>query len=488
MHQTSPIKLFEGRLTLHKDKEIFNGDGYIEVQWRPFPRIGLKINCYPTLPFKSLPTGKAHLEAPDNPAISFNVYIYNVHGDREGDRPHLEILGDLTQPETIPKNPIDCSEVRFHLVNLEGNFEDLIHEGGSLWNGRLSLDSEKFKIVVDLLPNAQRMLEKMQKFGGYSITHTGSAVFRKGNAKYEEVEDLLEALYYYFAFLNCRWCGPVLSVGLSNGVRAWDKWDIVTNEWYANVTQSKNTGKTVPISSVRDKLRLTSWQSMWAWTKACHPDLDQVFKGFMAKWEKADWKDSLRTAIFLYVEANQAAGGTEGAIILAQAALELLADLHSSDCHICKLCKGEFEKINADGRIRWLLEDLDIPVELDLEMHPDLGELRDYCDNGLQSEKFKDGPKAIALHRNAITHPIKGKIETILSKTPDKVKLEILDLAIWYLEMVLLRSFEYNGEYANRLWRFRDNRTGSGFIQQIPWKGISGGSHCDNLPNAIAKE
>jgi hypothetical protein len=156
----------------------------------------------------------------------------------------------------------------------------------------------------------------------------------------------LDALYYYFAFLNCRWCGPVLSVGLSNGIHSWDKWDIVTNEWYANVTQSNNNGKTVAISSVRDKIRLTPWQSMWMWTNgASNSNLNQIFTGFMAKWEKADWKDSLRTAIFLYVEANQAAGGTEGAIVLAQAALELLASLHSIYHLKNKPCKDIFEKL-----------------------------------------------------------------------------------------------------------------------------------------------
>jgi hypothetical protein len=201
----------------------------------------------------------------------------------------------------------------------------------------------------------------------------------------------------------------------------------------------------------------------------------------MKKWDDSFWNASLKTAIFLYVEANQAAGGAEGAIVLAQAALELLASLHS----ICYLndtpCKNIFENIDADERIRWLLEDLSIPVEIDQKTHTDLSDLRNYCGEALKNEKYKDGPKAITLHRNAIIHPYKRKIDNILNKTNDKVKLEILDLAIWYIEMVLLRLFEYNGQYANRLWRFRENRTGSDFSQQVPWNGPLS-PHCINCP------
>ena len=208
----------------------------------------------------------------------------------------------------------------------------------------------------------------------------------------------------------------------------------------------------------------------------------------MSKWDKADWKASLRTAIFLYVEANQAAGGTEGAIVLAQAALELMASLHSVSHLNNRPCKNIFENIEADERIRWLLEDLDIPVEIDQEVHPDLEDLRKYCAGALKNEKYQDGPKAITIQRNAIIHPYKRKIDNILSKTESKVKLEILDLAIWYLEMILLRLFEYNGGYANRLWRFRDDRTGSGFFEKVPWNNIFTRSHCDTCPMPSPKK
>jgi hypothetical protein len=67
------------------------------------------------------------------------------------------------------------------IINFESNFDDYIHEGGYNWNGRLCLRNEKYEIIVDLLPNAKKMIAKMEKFGGYSITHAGSAKLQKGN-------------------------------------------------------------------------------------------------------------------------------------------------------------------------------------------------------------------------------------------------------------------------------------------------------------------
>jgi hypothetical protein len=224
------------------------------------------------------------------------------------------------------------------------------------------------------------------------------------------------------------------------------------------------------------------------WSKyAANSSLNQVFQGFMEKWNDSSWKDSLKIAIFLYVEANQAAGGTEGAIVLAQSALELLTSLHADRYLKKKPCENRFKDIPADERIRWLLEDLDIPVEIDCEIHPDLKELRTHCEKALENEPYKDGPKGVTFLRNAIIHPGKRKVNS-LCKTDDKVKLELLDLSIWYLEMVLLRLFGYTGQYANRLWRFRENRTGDDFIQQVPWDSPFSGSHCDDCPMPLPRK
>ena len=195
-------------------------------------------------------------------------------------------------------------------------------------------------------------------------------------------------------------------------------------------------------------------------------ELNQAFVGFMKKWDDKTVRDSLKTAISLYVEANQASGGTESAIVLSQSTLELLASLHADEHLKGRPCKNRFNDISADERIRWLLEDLVIPVEIP----SDTKEIKIYCNIKLRDQEYKDGPKAITFLRNGIIHPSR-KHTRRLHDTEDKIKLQALSLGIWYVEMVLLRFFNYGGHYANRLWRFHDSsfRGGSGFFQQVPW-------------------
>jgi hypothetical protein len=99
------------------------------------------------------------------------------------------------------------------------------------------------------------------------------------------------------------------------------------------------------------------------------------------------------------------------------------------------------------------------------------------------NQEYKNDPKAITYLRNGIIHPSR-KYTKRLRDTEDKIKLQALSLGIWYVEMILLRLFDYKGHYANRLWRFRNNsfRDGGGFLQQVPWGTLPLDSECDNGP------
>jgi hypothetical protein len=283
--------------------------------------------------------------------------------------------------------------------------------------------------------------------------------------------------------LSGRWCGPILSLGLaSNGIEIWKTWDVITEEWYAILDDLDEEGRQAkkPVSGAGDRLRLTPRASGWTWTEGIEvSELNQAFVGFMKKWDDKTVRDSLKTAISLYVEANQASGGTESAIVLLQSALELLASLHADEHLKGRPCKNRFNDIGADERIRWLLEDLEIPVEIP----SDTKDLKSYSNIKLRDNEYKDGPKAITYLRNGIIHPSR-KLTKRLNETEDKIKLQALSLGIWYVEMVLLRLFNYKGHYANRLWRFHDSSYsgGMGFLQLIPWETSSLDCECDNCP------
>jgi len=53
--------------------------------------------------------------------------------------------------------------------------------------------------------------------------------------------------------------------------------------------------------------------------------LEAVFLGFIKKWKNKIWNEPIEVAIYWYLRSNTMEGGIDGAIILAQSALELLA-------------------------------------------------------------------------------------------------------------------------------------------------------------------
>jgi hypothetical protein len=71
-----------------------------------------------------------------------------------------------------------------------------------------------------------------------------------------------------------------------------------------------------------------------------------------------------------------------------------------------------------------------------------------------------DGPQAFVAVRNQIVHPQKRK-----RIRDGRAYYEALQLGKWYLEMVLLKSFGFKGQYSNRM---RIPRW-TGEVEVVPW-------------------
>lgn len=461
------------KLRLSTANAMCDGIGTIYVRWIPSPSISFKLRCdISHVKYNNLPIGPAKIESIKNSSINFDVFVTNINRQKKETKIDTCIHGDVAYPKTIFYESNECDEAKFHIINF-------IHYPGNLI---ADFDSNDWLIKISEISESHKIYIALETQGGYSITHIGSLRHKDGAFKFSDVSIQLDGLYYFFAFLSGRWCGPVLCSGFFNEKKLWETWDVITKEAYAILDRLDDKGRRIaePVSGPRDRLRLTSGTNGWNWTKLLtETELKQVFKGFMKKWKDESWRAPLKTAIFLYIEANQASGGTGGAIILTQSALELLASLHK-DVHLNnKPCGKIFKNIDADSRIRWLLEDLKIPVEIP----SDTKELKNFCDTDLKGKGFIDGPRAITYLRNGLIHPDKKNIIR-LTATEDKIKLQILWLGIRYLEMILLRLFEYNGKYANRLWRFNDEsfKGGLGFLQVVPWGTSLDISHCENCP------
>lgn len=112
-----------------------------------------------------------------------------------------------------------------------------------------------------------------------------------------------------------------------------------------------------------------------------------------------------------------------------------------------------FGSLHADDQIRLLISSQNI----ELEVPANLKEL-----HKLAKELNWDGPKSITEVRNFIIHSGKENKRLAKRKIP---YFDVLNLALSYIELVLLHLFGHKGIYANRLLRGRY----VGDVVSVPW-------------------
>jgi hypothetical protein len=177
----------------------------------------------------------------------------------------------------------------------------------------------------------------------------------------------------------------------------------------------------------------------------------------MAKWKSSLWNEPIKNAIHWYVESNIGAGGVEGALVLIQAALELLSWLYLvEDPTTAKCSTSKFNPKSAEVKIRELLCALGIPAAIPARF----GVL---C--GIATTRnISDGPDAIVTLRNGIVHPKKARRD-VIQQTPALARVEAWELGLWYLEMALLRLVGYGGKYSPR----HTNGWAGAVETKVPW-------------------
>ena len=132
--------------------------------------------------------------------------------------------------------------------------------------------------------------------------------------------------------------------------------------------------------------------------------------------------------------SNSTAAGVDGAIILTQAAFELLAwQMLVQDSKL--LSEDNFRSLNAEGQIRVLLGRLGIPLAIPVglvELLKIAKELNRSC-----------GPHALVAIRNQLVHPSKKRGKAQGAKEYPYYESWLLGLHL--LELCILRLCHYEG-------------------------------------------
>ena len=202
--------------------------------------------------------------------------------------------------------------------------------------------------------------------------------------------------------------------------------------------------------------RVDPFESRRSWLDEDHGEaIVETFPGFARLMEDMEWRETIRTAIYWYVRGNSNLIGPDGAIILVQTALERLA------WHILvrvrhSISERSFSDLPAADQLRLALDSCSVPLDLPGK----LSELTAVAIGKKGDQDWIDGPQAFVAVRNQIVHPGKRK-----RAKGGRAFFEALELGKWYLELILLRSFQFNGSYACRL----NIPMYVGAVEPVPW-------------------
>ena len=286
--------------------------------------------------------------------------------------------------------------------------------------GAFRLEPNPWLIEVCAVPDLEEINKRLKSDGGYAVTHLGILVRSDGKPfSVEEVEILIfHTLRLFLSFARGSFCGVVDVVGRNRrGQVIW-----------------KHCGS--PIVDL-----WTTGRQSWFDTMHGHV-LSEVFEGFHASLNDTNMGVKIERGLHWYLLGNRGTGFSDADTVLVQAALEYLAYVQLKDDK-----RGR----KASDIIKNALVNLGICVDIPSSCQK--------LYNFAEEHDWRHGPHALTELRNDMVHA-RQRYETV----PSGVHYEAKNLGLWYVEMILLRFFNYSGVYSNRLvprW--------VGEVVPVPW-------------------
>jgi hypothetical protein len=314
---------------------------------------------------------------------------------------------------------------RFAIVNFGQFYAQHPNEAG-LQKDRLELVGGSWVLKLDAMKAGDYGDVSAAEGPFFRFTHSGYLTKEEGAAfSCKEAHTALDVIASFLSFCRGRWVAPALVKGFTaDGAIGMQEWGTRLVEPYTEC------------ATWLDRMQAQ--------------EMAKAFAGYMRKAMDPDWQDAVYTAIYWYTRTNGTAAGVDGSVILLQAALELLAwQLLVQQ----KVLSGDgFTRLPAADQLRLLLDRCSIPLAIPSGLKELLAVAPAF--------NWVDGPQAFVEMRNSMIHPPK--------KAKSQKPLAIADawrLGEWYLELVLLKLFDFNGKHSNRT---RESQY-VGQTENVPW-------------------
>lgn len=401
-------------------------DADFSVAFLPRENVSIRVSC----------DGKINIPTIVDDTITVSIDNRNV--DFDAIFVHAQPTSISYTPSRTPLNlrppATDIASATFHLFNWPRTFgpDDYVieairpHFKSSSHHGRIILQDGPWQIVICETDQTEGISNQLKVSGGYALTHVGR-IDRSDNARFtsEELTDLLEKLTYFLSFAASRWRSPDLVVGTN-----FDGDEVFQEIGLRHVTEG-------------------AWYG-GGWFDFHHAEmLQQLFPGFCRLWKLDRWREPLQHAIYFYLSSAVPGGRihVDTGLILCQAAIEALA---WSYCVVDQrmISESAFEKkLGAPDKFRMLMTVLGLPKEIPASMQQAFSR---------KGHAWSDALEVLTDYRNKIVHP-KGV-------PPATGYADAWRLAMWYIEVAILRICGYTGKYSNRL---ADRWVGD--IEDVPW-------------------
>ena len=337
-------------------------------------------------------------------------------------------------PRTSIGDPESLVEIRYHLIGFPLKFgtSEVVYPNGERWQGRISLPIDDWEIDIDAWPDWTKIQDHDLKEGSFPVSLVRMCRIRQSegssfSADSPEIESIRFSLTLFLSFVSGQSVGSALPVGfVDSGEKQFVEWGSTNID---------------PIAQFE------------SWYDFRFPDyLSPLFERFVERLSETLWQRTLVTAIRSYATANRLRADFTFGLATAFMALESLTwtILVRREGWLDPDGYGE---LTAADSLRLLLKWVSVPVEV-----PHFLATLD----SVASSQNMDGPEVLAWIRNRIVHPDK-KDQLDYGPVRDAWKL-----SLWYLELLLLRLFDYEGPYKSRV----DSPQQLDESRFIPWAAL----------------
>jgi len=428
----APIILAEQEVLLASlrsgSMEPIQVQGDIFLKLKPKPRLVIKLESEERIFFENFNSEQILKVSLD----SFDMYCRVTRMDQNNFGKFSIILSSIDD-KTHTKNMDGLNYATFDVLNFPmclGVGVRGRNNSNFFYKSRLKIQDESWKIIFDKVENYKTVQEKLKLHDGFGVTYVGRIEKLSGQPFHsQELDQVINKVYYFLSFARGA-NSPVFNFKAYN-----NQDEMVWQDW-----------------SIRRSARWSLTQNNWFCDQHSFDQLSDLFPQWSKLFEDELWSKEIPKILYwyLYSGRNTEGAGTDGSLVLAIAALELFSYNYLVR-HTSLRSKDKYESKKLSNNIYKMLEELDITDELPANLE----KLHGYA---LQ-ENWQGGPKAIVEIRNEIVHPGRESLPN------SHVCYEALQLALWYIEMVILKLCNYEDVYSNRLSRMK----WAGEVEQVPW-------------------